>query len=127
MRDPSAAPRGPRPLAAFLWSLAGTGLVLAFLLVTDPRLLELKKARAEVKELDRKIAELERENEEMRSAVQAASRHDYPAEKLAREELQLVRSDELVLLYPKGSLTRQKAARTPGPGTTVPTPPETPR
>ncbi|MFN2385069.1 MAG: septum formation initiator family protein [Thermoanaerobaculia bacterium] len=123
MKDPSAVPRGPRPLAWFLWSVAATGLVLAFLLVTDPRLLELKKARAEVRELDRKIAELQRENEEMRSAVQAASRHDYPAEKLAREELHLVRSDELVLLYPKGSLTRQKGAPTPVP-TPLPTAPD---
>ena len=123
MKDPAAAPRGPRPLAAFLWSFAGTGLVLALLLVTDPRLLELKKARAEVKELDRKIAELQRENEEMRSAVQAAARHDYPAEKLAREELHLVRSDELVLLYPKGSLTRQNDAPTPAPTGAVPTVP----
>lgn len=126
MKDPAATARGPRPLAAFLWSVAGTGLVLALLLVTDPRLLELKKARAEVKELDRKVAELERENEEMRSAVQAASRHDYPAEKLAREELQLVRSDELVLLYPRGSLTRQKGVPTPVPAA-VPTAPGTPR
>ena len=126
MKDPAANARGPRPLAAFLWSVAGTGLVLALLLVTDPRLLELKKARAEVKELDRRIVEMERENEEMRSAVQAASRHDYPAEKLAREELQLVRSDELVLLYPKGSLTRQKGVPTPAPSA-VPTAPNPPR
>ena len=126
MKDPAATARGPRPLAAFLWSVAGTGLVLALLLVTDPRLLELKKARAEVKELDRKVAELERENEEMRSAVQAASRHDYPAEKLAREELQLVRSDELVLLYPEESLTRQKGAPTPPPSVS-PTAPDAPR
>jgi hypothetical protein len=110
MKEGAPAPRGPHPVAAFLWSLAISAFVLAMLLVTDPRLLQLKKGRAEVRDLDRRIAELGKENEEMRSAIQAAARHDFPAEKAAREELHLLRSDELVLLYPRGALTRDPFA-----------------
>jgi cell division protein FtsB len=110
MTEGPTAPRGPRPVAAFLWSLALSAFVLAMLLVTDPRLLQLKKGRAEVRELDRKIAQIARENEELRASLDAASRQEFPAEKTAREDLSLVRSDELVLLYPRGSLTRQPSA-----------------
>lgn len=126
MKETGASARGPRPVVAFLWSLAGSAVVLGLLLVTDPRLLQLKKARAEVRELDRRITEIERDNEEMRAALRAAGQHDFPAEKAAREELHLVRSDELVLLYPKGSLTGAQAVATPSPRK-LQTPPERPR
>jgi len=118
MKGAAPAGRGPRPVVAFLWSLAGSAVVLGLLLVTDPRLLQLKRARAEVRELDRRIAEIERENQEMRAAVSAAGRLDFPAEKAAREELHLVRSDELVLLYPRDSLSGPRPAVSPGPATT---------
>lgn len=111
MKGETPGARGPRPFVALLWSLAISACVLALLLVSDPRLLNLKKARGEVRELDRKIAETERENAELQAALRAAVRHDFPAEKAAREELHLVRSDELVLLYPRGALTREAAAR----------------
>ena len=79
--------------------------MLALLLLWDHRVLELKNAREEVRTLDRQIAERTRENDELKIAIEAASRHEFPAEKVAREELHLVRSDDLVLLYPAGSLT----------------------
>ena len=50
------------PFVALLWSLAISASVLALLLVSDPRLLNLKKARGEVRELERKIAETELKN-----------------------------------------------------------------
>jgi len=103
-----AAPEGlgPRPLTAFFWSLAGSALVLGLLLLSDRRVLQLKRARAEIQELDRRIAESRRENEELSAAIEAARGHDFPAEKAAREELHLVSPEDLVLLYPAGSLTR---------------------
>ena len=97
--------RGPRPIVAFAASLAVSSILMGFLLLSDRRVLELRRARAEVQTLDRDIAEKRRENEELRAAIDAANRHEFPAEKVAREELNLVQPDEVVLLYPSGSLT----------------------
>jgi len=100
--------RGPRPVAAFFLSLAGSSLLLGLLLLTDPSVLELKKGRAEIRELDQRISEVAAENQELHASIEAARSHDFPAEKAAREELHLVRPDELVLLYPSGSLSPEK-------------------
>jgi cell division protein FtsB len=105
MRETPAPPRAPRPFLAFFVSLAASSAVLAILLLWDHRVLELKNARTEVRDLDRQIAERTRENEELRVQIEAANRHQFPAEKVAREELHLVRADDLVLLYPPGALT----------------------
>ena len=111
-RETPAPPRSPRPILVFFVSLAASSAVLAILLLWDHRVLELKNARAEVRELDRQIAEKTRENEELKVEIEAANRHQFPAEKVAREELHLVRGDDLVLLYPPGALTapERKAA-----------------
>lgn len=113
MTEPPAPPRGPRPIAAFFLSLAGSCFVLGLLLLSDRRVLELRKARAEIRQRDQQIAERRRENEELRSAIEAASRHAFPAEKAAREELHLVRPDDLVIVYPPGSLSAKGRAPTP--------------
>jgi len=100
-----ASSRGPRPLVAFFLSIVGSAVVLGLLVLSDGRVLELKKARADVRDLDRRVAVLQQENARLRAAVEGARRHDFPAERVAREELQLVRADDLVLLYPDGSLS----------------------
>jgi hypothetical protein len=125
MRETPAPPKNPRPLVAFLLSLVVSGAALAVLLFSDRQTLELKKARAEIRELDLQIAERRRDNERLRAAIDAANRHDFPAEKVAREELHLVRSDEVVLLFPEGSLSgtpTPAAAKvtTPAPPTSKP-------
>ena len=110
-RSPGA--RDPRPVVAFFLSLAGSSLLLGLLLLSDQSVLELKKGRAEIRELDGRISEIAAENEELRASIEAARRHDFPAEKAAREELHLVRPDELVLLYPPGSLSGERTVLTP--------------
>jgi len=106
--------REPRPLKAFFISLGVSALLLGGLLATDRRVLELRKAKAEVKELDRRIAEERKESVRLTSAIDAANREEFPAEKVAREELNLVHPEDLVLLYPAGSLSGEKKA-TPTP------------
>ena len=106
--------REPKPLKAFFVSLAVSALLLGALLSTDRRVLELRKAKVDVKELDRKIAEERKENARLTSAIDAANREEFPAEKVAREELNLVHPEDLVLLYPAGSLSGEKKA-TPTP------------
>lgn len=115
MKDDGAdAPRGPRPLAAFFVSLAVSSVLMGILMLSDRRVLELRRARAEVASLDRQIAERRQENAELKAAIEAANRHEFPAEKVAREELHLVQPDEVVLLYPPGSLTKPNATPIPG-------------
>ena len=108
MSSASAAPRTPRPLAAFFLSLGASTLVLGLLLVSDGRVLELKRVREETRQLDQQIEALKKENDQLRASVEAAHRHGFPIEKVAREELHLVRPDDIVLLYPEGSISREK-------------------
>ena len=103
MREAPPPPKAPRPFLSFLISLAASSAILAMLLLWDHRVLELKRARVEVQDLDAKIAERTRENEELRLQIDAAKKHEFPAEKVAREELHLVNPEDLVLLYPPGS------------------------
>jgi len=120
------APHGPRPMTAFFISLAISSVLMGILLLSDRRVLELRRARTEVQTLDRQIAERRAENEALKSAIEAASRHEFPAERVAREELHLVQPDDVVLLYPSGSLT--KPGGTPGPALAAPpTPAARPR
>jgi cell division protein FtsB len=118
MKDDSESPRGPRPLTAFFISLAVSSVLMGVLLLSDRRVLELRRARAEVVSLDRQIAERRQENAELKAAIEAANRDEFPAEKVAREELHLVQPDDVVLLYPEGSLTKPNATPIPG----IPTP-----
>lgn len=122
----AGGPHGPRPMTAFLISLAISSVIMGILLLSDRRVLELRRARMEVQTLDRHIADRRRENDELKSAIEAASRHEFPAEKVAREELHLVGPDDVVLLYPAGSLTKPSGAPAP-PLAAPPTPAARPR
>lgn len=95
-------------MVAFFVSLGVSALLLGMVLVTDGRVMELRKAKAEVRELDRKLADEKKENARLVAAIQAANREEFPAEKVAREELNLVHPEDVVLLYPDGTLTKDK-------------------
>ena len=69
-----------------------------------------------MRELDRKLENEKKENARLIAAIQAADREEFPAEKVAREELNLVHPEDVVLLYPEGSLTKDR----PTPGATRP-------
>jgi cell division protein FtsB len=104
---------------AFFVSLGASTLVLGLLVISDGRVLELKRVREETRQLDAQIEALRKENDELRASIEAADRRGFPIEKVAREELHLVRPDDIVLLYPEGSLSGPKAT-TPPPGAPVP-------
>jgi len=122
MSEAPAPPASPRPLVAFFMSLGASTLVLGLLLISDGRVLELKKVREEARQLDAQIEALRKENEKLRVSVDAANRRGFPIEKVAREELHLVLPDDIVLLYPEGSLSGEKppAAITPVPSRAEP-------
>ena len=116
MRQPAPPPRNPRPVAAFFLSLAGSSVILGLVLLYDGRALELKKAHAEIRQLDKQIADRRRENGNLRASIAAANRGELPAEKAAREELHLVHPEDVVLLYPNGALSPKKPTPVPTPG-----------
>jgi cell division protein FtsB len=95
-------------MAAFFVSLGVSAILLGMVLATDGRVLELRKAKAEVRELNQKIADEKKENARLVAAIQAADKEEFPAEKVAREELNLVHPEDVVLLYPEGSLTKNQ-------------------
>lgn len=118
-------------MAAFFISLAVSALLLGGLLATDRRVMELRNAKLELKEMGRKIADVRADNERLSAAIEAANREEFPAEKVAREELNLVQPDDLVLLYPPGSLSGERPTPAPPsatpPTTSAPPAPATPR
>jgi cell division protein FtsB len=122
MRAPAKPPKNPRPLVAFFLSLAVSAVVLGIVLLYDGRALELKKSRAEIHQLDGRIAERKKENAQLRAAIASARRGELPAEKAAREELHLVHPEDIVLLYPAGALApaRPTPAAAPQSPSTVP-------
>ena len=114
-------------MAAFFVSLGVSALLLGMILLTDGRVMELRKAKAEVQELDRKLADEKKENARLIAAIQAADREEFPAEKVAREELNLVHPEDVVLLYPEGSLTKDKPTPVPTRSGPIPTPAPSPQ
>lgn len=125
MKEDTESARGPRPLTAFFVSLAVSSVLMGVLLLSDRRVLELRRARNEVRTLDGQIGERRKENENLKATIDAAKKHEFPAEQVAREELHLVGPDDVVLLYPPDSLTKPRgtpkpnaapgAAKTPAP------------
>ena len=113
-------------MVAFFVSLGVSALLLGMVLVTDGRVLELRKAKAEVRELDRKLADEKKENARLVAAIQAANREEFPAEKVAREELNLVHPEDVVLLYPDGTLTKDKPTPAPTSSRAIATPAPSP-
>ena len=99
LRRLMAIPRhSPRPG----WIVAGVLTVLLVAAVLGDRgVLQLWRLRAEVQDLHREVQALEAENERLSRAI--ADLRDNPAviERIAREELGLVRPGERVLRFPR--------------------------
>jgi cell division protein FtsB len=110
---PAGLRPGPRPMVAFFISLGCSAVLLSLLLVTDRRVLQLNRARSEVRQLDTQIVDARRENERLKAEIESARRHEFPAEKAAREELNLVSPGDVVLLYPEGTLAPPKPTPAP--------------
>ncbi|MEP7131775.1 MAG: hypothetical protein ABI914_01335 [Acidobacteriota bacterium] len=111
MREAPPPPRAPRPFLTFFASLACSSVVLGLLLLWDHKVLDLHNAREDVKRLDVQLAGRAAENDELRLSIEAAMSHQFPAEKVAREELHLVHPEDLVLLYPAGTLSAKREPR----------------
>lgn len=109
----------PRPPLHPGWLVAG-GLALLLLVGVfgDKGLLQLWRLRAEVEALHRDVQALEAENERLSRAIAAFRDDPSVLERIAREELGLVRPGERVLRFPKSARPDTAAGdpAAPGPG-----------
>jgi cell division protein FtsB len=105
-------PLGSRFLAAVILLLAAL-LVLRFLVADDgyPALLAL---RSDLRRMESEVADLSRENADLRRRILALRNDAYPIEKIAREELDFTAPGELIYLFPE-ELSRPGASGS-GPG-----------
>jgi cell division protein FtsB len=98
------------------WVVAGlVGLLLVVAVLGNKGLLHLLRVQGEVETLQRDIQTLETENARLSRAI--AELRDNPSviERIAREELGLVRPGERVLRFPKTSRPRAPGALSPAP------------
>jgi len=87
------------------WPLYLLGLLILLLslvtIVGERGVLHLLRLRGEKRQLDEQNYRLEKENEALRRRIARVRDDNYYLEKLAREELNLVRPGEVVYRFPK--------------------------
>jgi cell division protein FtsB len=86
------------------WIVVGALLVLALMAVFgDNGVLALRRLRGEVDTLVREVRALEAENERLSRAISQLQEDPAVIERIAREELGLVRPGERVLRFPRSA------------------------
>jgi cell division protein FtsB len=117
---PAARPEGRHvnPASYVLVSLLLSALFFGIFLVSDRGLLQVRKQRFQLAKAREEVAELEAANKRLEADVAALKSDPRALEKLAREQLNLVKPGEVVLVLPDGWERRVKPAppsATPGP------------
>ncbi|RMG49132.1 MAG: septum formation initiator family protein [Acidobacteria bacterium] len=82
------------------------GLLCITVLVQTTR--ERKAAQAAYRAAERTIKQLELENQRLREEIEALQHDPQLIERIAREELNMVRPDELVLSFPHNAERKRK-------------------
>lgn len=114
---PAARPEGRhvRPASYVLVSLLLSALFFGIFLVSDRGLLQLRKQRIQIVKAREEVAQLEADNKRLEAEVSALRTDPRALEKVAREELNLVKPGEVVLVLPDGWERRVKPAAPPAP------------
>lgn len=83
--------------------LSGILTVIFFVsfVFSDRGIAELQQARKRVDTLQAEITRLERENERLRAEIESVRKSTYAVERIAREDLGMARSGEIVYMLPK--------------------------
>ena len=118
---PAARPEGRRvrPASVVVVSTLLSALVFGIFLVSDRGLLQVRKQRVQLAKAREEVAQLETGNKRLEAEVLALKNDPRSLEKIAREELNLVRPGEVVLVLPDGWERRVKPA-SPASATPVP-------
>jgi cell division protein FtsB len=114
---PAARPEGRhvRPASVVVVSALLSALVFGIFLVSDRGLLQVRKQRRQLANAREEVAQLETDNKRLEAEVVALKNDPRALEKIAREELNLVRPGEVVLVLPDGWEKRVKPALPPAP------------
>ncbi len=117
---PAARPEGRhvRPASYVLVSLLLSALFFGIVLVSDRGLLQVRKQRLQLAKARAEVAELEAGNRKLEAEVAALKGDPRAVEKIAREQLNLVRPGEVVVVLPDGWERRVKPAAAPTPAPT---------
>lgn len=96
----ASKPAEPNPLRAFFISLVLSCLGLALLLVGDRGSAAWQQSRQELQALSRQELQLKAENAALATRVEDAEGSKFELEKNARENLGLVKPDDVVFILP---------------------------
>ena len=109
---PAARPEGRhvRPASVVVVSALLSALVFGIFLVSDRGLLQVRKQRRQLANAREEVAQLETDNKRLEAEVVALKNDPRALEKIAREDLNLVRPGEVVLVLPDGWERRVKPA-----------------
>ena len=109
---PAARPEGRHlnPASYVFVSLLLSALFFGIFLVSDRGLLQVRKQRLQLAKAREDVAELEAGNRKLEAEVAALKSDPRAVEKVAREQLNLVKPGEVVLVLPDGWERRVKPA-----------------
>lgn len=117
---PAARPEGRhvRPASVIVVSALLSALVFGIFLVSDRGLLQVKKQRVQLAKAREEVDQLEADTKRLAAEVAALRSDPRALEKIAREELNLVKPGDVVLVLPDGWEKRVKPAAPPAPAPT---------
>jgi len=75
-------------------------LLLGFALFGDKGVLRLVKAYQQKQQLQQQVEQLQQENQQLKAEIEALQHDPQTIERLARQELGMVREDEIVYQFP---------------------------
>jgi cell division protein FtsB len=99
-----------RPASVVVVSTLLSLLVFGIFLVSDRGLLQVRKQRVQLAKAREELVQLEADTKRLEAEVVALKNDPRALEKIAREELNLVRPGEIVLVLPDGWEQRVKPA-----------------
>ena len=104
-----------RPASVVVVSALLSALVFGIFLVSDHGLLQVKKQRVQLAKAREEVDQLEADTKRLAAEVAALKSDPRALEKVAREELNLVKPGDVVLVLPDGWEKRVKPAAPPAP------------
>jgi len=112
---PAARPDARRvnPSSYVALSLLFSALLFGLFLVGDRGFLQVRRQRRDLATLHGEVSSLAAENERLEQEVVALKNDPRAVEKIAREDLQLVKPGEVVLILPPGWKDRVRPKSTP--------------
>ena len=94
MKEKKAPPL--KPVKAIILGLIVFVAIVFFNLINNGNLSEVAEMQERINMMDSKIAELKDENKQLKQKILSIEQDDFMIEKVARQELGLVKKDEIV-------------------------------